>query len=379
MGGGPAGLATARAYRDRGGSGAVTLVGEEPTLPYERPALTKAFLRGRVEVEELALESGSWFEEHDVELCLGVGARAIEPARGAVALTDGRELRGEAIVIATGSEPVRPPLPGAEHSNVQVMRRLTDSMHLASHRALGHDVTVIGSGFIGCEIAGSLACEGVRVTLVSEESAPQAERLGEPVGERLAGWLGDLGVVLVMGASVEAIHDGNVVELADGRRISAEHTVLATGVRPRGELAREAGLATRDGAVRVGANMRSSDPRVLAVGDVALAHSALAGRALRVEHWGDALAHGEVAGATLAGTDIEWDTVPGFWSTIGERTVKYAAWGDGYEEERIVDHDGGGFTAWYLRGGATVGVLTHECDRDYERGRELVATREPPA
>lgn len=379
MGGGPAGLATARAYRDRGGSGAVTLVGEEPTLPYERPALTKAFLRGQVEVEELALESGGWFEEHDVELCLGVGARAIEPARGAVALTDGRELTGEAIVIATGSEPVRPLLPGAEHSNVQVMRRLTDSVHLASHRALGHDVTVVGSGFIGCEIAGSLACEGVRVTLVSEEPAPQAERLGEPVAERLAGWLRELGVTLVMDTSVGAIHDGKIVELADGRRISAEHTVLATGVRPRGELARKAGIETWEDAVCVDARMRSGDPRVFAVGDVALAYNARAGRALRVEHWGDALAHGGVAGATLAGAEAEWDTVPGFWSTIGERTVKYAAWGDGYEEERIVEHDGGGFTAWYLRGGAAVGVLTHECDRDYERGRELVAAGEPPA
>ncbi len=121
----------------------------------------------------------------------------------------------------------------------------------------------------------------------------------------------------------------------------------------------------------VDAQMRAGE-RLLAVGDVAFAHNASAGRRLRVEHWGDALAHGEVAGKALAGRAAAWEEVPGFWSTIGERTLKHAAWGDGYDASELVEHADGAFTVWYSRAGTLVGVLTHDCDRDYERGRELI-------
>ena len=123
--------------------------------------------------------------------------------------------------------------------------------------------------------------------------------------------------------------------------------------------------------------MRTSLEGVLAAGDVALAHNAAAGRPLRIEHWGDALAQGEVAGRTAAGAPSTWADVPGFWSSIGSRTLKHAAWGDGFDEVRFEPHDGRGFTAWYGAGGRLVGVLAHEADADYERGRELVAEGAP--
>jgi NADPH-dependent 2,4-dienoyl-CoA reductase/sulfur reductase-like enzyme len=123
--------------------------------------------------------------------------------------------------------------------------------------------------------------------------------------------------------------------------------------------------------------MRSSHPGILAAGDVARAFNAAAGRHLAVEHWGEALAMGEVAGRTAAGDrDAAWAQAPGFWSTIGERTLKYAAWGDGFDTARL-EEDGNGFTVWYGRGGACVGVLAHERDEDYERGRELVERGAP--
>jgi NADPH-dependent 2,4-dienoyl-CoA reductase/sulfur reductase-like enzyme len=124
--------------------------------------------------------------------------------------------------------------------------------------------------------------------------------------------------------------------------------------------------------------MRSADSSVLAAGDVAKAQNASAGRALRVEHWGEALRQGEIAGAVAAGAAVAWDDVPGFWSTIGDRTLKYAAWGDGYDDVRLVDHGDGAFTAWYARDGACVGVLTHERDEDYDSGRERIEQGEPP-
>jgi 3-phenylpropionate/trans-cinnamate dioxygenase ferredoxin reductase subunit len=373
VGAGPAGLSTARAYREHGGRGAVALVGEESLLPYERPPLTKDFLRGELDEGELEIERAEWFDEHGVDLYLGVPVEAIESARGVVALGDGRELEADAIVLATGSEPVRPPVPGAEHEGALTMRRLSDSRAIAAQAREGGETIVIGSGFIGCEVAGSLAVLGVPSTLVSVEGLPQEDRLGSEAGKRIAAWLRDAGVTLIGGASVSSIEDARAVVLDDGRRLQGACVVLATGVRPRSELAIRAALDRQDDAIAVDSTMRSSEPAILAVGDVALAHNVTAGRAIRVEHWGDALGHGKVAGGTLAGVRTHWDDVPGFWSTIGTRTLKYAAWGDGYDESRLVEHDDGAFTVWYARDGATVGVLTHDRDEDYERGRERVA------
>jgi NADPH-dependent 2,4-dienoyl-CoA reductase/sulfur reductase-like enzyme len=124
--------------------------------------------------------------------------------------------------------------------------------------------------------------------------------------------------------------------------------------------------------IPVDAGMRTERPGVYAAGDAVRAHNASAGRALAVEHWGEALNMGAVAGRTLAGEEAQWDVAPGFWSTIGEHALKYVAWGDGFDEARLVDHGQGAFTVWYGNNGKTVGVLTHERDEDYEAGRERV-------
>jgi 3-phenylpropionate/trans-cinnamate dioxygenase ferredoxin reductase subunit len=175
---------------------------------------------------------------------------------------------------------------------------------------------------------------------------------------------------------VKAVHDGRMLEFEDGSRLEGEVLVLGLGARPRSELAEETGLALCDGAVCVDSQMRVSgtDGRVLAIGDVAAAENATAGRRLRVEHWGEALEHGKVAGRTLAGADAAWKSVPGFWSTIGGHTLKHAAWGDGYAQAHLLEHGEDAFTVWYSdEEGDVVGVLTHDCDADYDRGRQLIA------
>jgi NADPH-dependent 2,4-dienoyl-CoA reductase/sulfur reductase-like enzyme len=150
---------------------------------------------------------------------------------------------------------------------------------------------------------------------------------------------------------------------------------MAAGVAPRSELAAGAGLELgEDGAVAVDRAMRAGGAgSLLACGDVSRAFNAAAGRSLRVEHWGDALGQGEVAGRTAAGQDAAWSDVPGFWSTIGKRTLKHAAWGDGFDQLRVERHVSGGFTAWYGKAGRLVGVLAHQADEDYERGKQLIA------
>jgi 3-phenylpropionate/trans-cinnamate dioxygenase ferredoxin reductase subunit len=375
VGAGPAGLATARAYREHGGAGELTLIGEEPLLPYERPPLTKELLRGELDASELALEDRGWFDEHEVSLRIGERVKSISSEHGSLLLDGGELLEADAIVLASGSEPLRPELPGLDHAELITIRKLPDSVGLIERSGDGAHVLVIGSGFIGCEIAASLAARDAHVTLIGEEPLPQLARLGEQAAERIAGWLRELGVELVGDASVEAVHDGRTVELGDGRRLDGACVVLAMGSRPRGELARFASLLqSDDGAVVVDASMRAVDgqPSVLAVGDVAHAYNASAGRHLRVEHWGDALEHGAIAGAVLAGEAASWSAVPGFWSTIGSHTLKYAAWGDGFDEIRLDTGSDGRFTVWYSRHGKAVGVLTHERDEDYERGSELI-------
>ena len=368
-GAGPAGLAAARAYRECGGTAPVTILGAEPRAPYRRPPLTKEFLRGEMPVEELPLEQESWYAEHEVELRLGCEVGAIDPRAGTVGAGE-ETIQAEAIVLATGSAPVRPKLPGIEHARVLSVRELPDSQLIAERVRAGTHALVIGSGFIGCEIAASLALIGAHITLLAQEDAPQQERLGPDAAQRIGDWLRELGVELVTG-ELRAIEDGRAALLDDGRRLEAEWMLLGTGARPRGALAEAAGVTVEGGAVLVDAQMRAGE-RLFAVGDVAFAYNAGAGRRLRVEHWGDALAHGEIAGKTLAGKEAAWREVPGFWSTIGEHTLKHAAWGDGYDASELIAHAEGAFTVWYSRAGKLVGVLAHDRDEDYERGRELI-------
>ncbi|MHB1468047.1 MAG: NAD(P)/FAD-dependent oxidoreductase [Solirubrobacteraceae bacterium] len=393
VGAGPAGLATARAYRAAGGQGAVTLVGDEAAPPYRRPPLSKELLRGELSVSELPIEQEDWFDRNSIDSLRGCAVESIDPEGGTVALAGGAVLKADAIVLATGAEPVRPPIDGLDDPAVLTMRSATDSAALRGRAAGAERVLVLGTGFIGCEIAGSLALSGRRVTLIGEERLPQLARLGADVGARIARWLEGLGVELRLEATIEGVRDGRVVRLEGGEELEGSCVVLGMGVRPRGELAQQAGLPTRDGAVLVDSSMRCAQDgeasaggapstavaehapaaQALAVGDVALAFNEVARRRLRVEHWGDALRHGEVAGASLAGKDARWAEVPSFWSTIGRHTLKYAAWGDGHDDAAFVDHGDGAFTASYYAAGKLVGVLVHCRDEDYERGARLIA------
>ncbi len=379
VGGGPAGLATARAYRAAGGGEPVTVLTAEPETPYERPPLTKEFLRGEVGRGDLPIEDADFFAREGIELRTDVSIERLDLDLRVLVSVGGERLPFGSCVLATGSEPVRLPVPGGEDPDVLLVRTVADSERLAAAARPEARLLVIGAGFIGSEAAVSVAMRGATVTQVTDEATPQAARLGEEMGAEIAAWLREAGVELRTGAPVEAIRrrNGGFEARLDGAEpVAADAVLCAVGVRARTELAEAAGLTIEQGAVVVDAHMRSSAAGVYAVGDVAFAANVTAGRGLRVEHWGDALAHGEAAGRSLAGEDAAWREAPGFWSVIGGRTLKYVAWGDGWDEVRV-ERDGAAFTAWYGSGGATVGVLTHEHDADYERGRELVERGAP--
>lgn len=369
VGGGPAALSTARSYRDAGGAASLDLVCAEPHLPYHRPPLTKEFLRGEVEAADLPLEEEAWFAAHAVVVRRGRPAIALDRQARRVHLEGGQELSYDACVLATGSAPDRPPVDGAQDPGLHTMRTVDDALRLRAAARLGARAVVLGAGFIACEAAASLARRGVEVVLVAPEERPQAQRLGERAGELITSLLCEAGVEVRLGAEVRRIEPRWRVWLEGGEALSADLVVLGTGVTPRTALASEAGLALDDGAVTVDSSMRSADRSVLAVGDIAAAWHARAGRRLRVEHWGDALTHGEVAGRTLAGEDAEWTSAPGFWTTIGEHTLKHSAWGDGFDEARVQAEGDAHLVVRYFRDGDEVGVLTLGDDDAYEAGR----------
>ncbi len=303
IGGGPAGLAAARGYRDAGGGGDVLVLAREPRPPYRRPPLTKDYLRHELDAAELYLEPPEWFATQGVTLATGVEAVALDPDARLVHTGNGDPVSFEHCVLATGSRPKRPDLPGAGDPAVRTVRTVEDSDVLRELEP-GHQAIVVGSGFIGCEAAVSLAMRAVEVELVTDEEQPQAARLGDEVGEVLAGWLREAGVSLRLGRPVEAIEPGGQgVTLEGGARLRASTVVLALGVEPDIAVGADAGLEVDRGRLCCDASARTSADGVLAAGDAARLFNPLAGRHLNVEHWGEALAQGELAGRTAAGSD----------------------------------------------------------------------------
>jgi 3-phenylpropionate/trans-cinnamate dioxygenase ferredoxin reductase subunit len=379
VGGGPAGQAAAGAYRAAGGEGAVTILAREPDPPYERPPLTKGFLRGESGRKELPLEEPRWYKEHAIDLRTDVEVAEIDLGRTDVWTEKGEAFPFDRLLLATGADPIVPDVPGADGPAVQTVRRIGDSERLGELGS-GDAVLIVGSGFIGCEAAASLAMRGAEVTMATLEEAPQLQRLGAEVAAEIAGWLESLGVEILPEAELASIRPAGDrsarAKFGDGEERVADRVLLALGVERNAGLAASVGLPVEDG-IQVGPTMESADPRLLAAGDVAFAFNATAGRRLRVEHWGEALNMGEVAGKTMAGVEAAWDVAPGFWSEIGIRTLKYVGWGDGYDDLRFEAGEEGAFACWYGKGGELVGVVSHLDDAAYERGRELIEERAP--
>jgi len=375
VGGGPAAHAAAAAYRDAGGDLEVRILTAELELPYERPPLTKEYLRGESSPGDLLLANPDWYRERRIAVECDATVAELDLERGEARCADGRTWGFDRCLLASGARPVLPKVPGADGPDVRTVRTIVDSEQL---RALAQgSVVVVGSGFVGCEAAATLAMLGAEVTVATLESSPQVERLGEEASARVASWLDEVGVDLLAEADLAEISvepGGSLVRFEDGREARSDAVVLALGISRNDELAVAAGVRVDDG-VLVDAAMVSSDPRLLACGDVAAAQNSAAGRRLRVEHWGEALNMGRVAGHTLAGREANWDAAPGFWSSIGGRTLKYVGWGDGWDEVSFRPGAGGSFVARYGREGELVGVLAHDDDASYERGRSEVEAR----
>jgi len=328
------GLAAARAavtLRESGTSTDVVLIGEETVAPYERPELSKGYLAGTTDRSRLDVRPADWYAEHEVSLLLGRTAVRIDRDAHEVELDGGERVGYTRLLLATGSAPVRPPLPGADLDGVLLLRRLEDSHALRAAIAAGGPLVVIGAGWIGLEVTAVARTAGVEVTLLEQRPTPLHAVVGEQVGAAFTELHRSHGVDVRTGVTVAAIRGdaGRVtgVELEGGEVLPAAAVVVGVGIRPRTELAEKAGLTVDDG-ILVDARLRTEDPAIWAAGDVANALNGWAGRHVRVEHFSNAADQGAFAARSMAGADTEWATPPFFWSDQYDVGLEYRGLAD---------------------------------------------------
>lgn len=346
VGGGLAAVKAVETLRDEGYDGGVSVVAREAHHPYERPPLSKDYLRGEVERDSVFPLAPDWYAEHDVELLTGTTATALDVAGHHVTLADGRELGYEKLLLATGSDPRRLPLPGAGLDGVHVLRTIDDSESLAAAFTAGlHDgagrLAIVGDGWIGLEVAASARSAGLEVTVVGRGAHPLERVLGPEMGELYGQVHTDHGVRLHRRAQVTAItgDDGRVsgVETADGTRVDADLVLVAVGATPNVGLAEAAGLAidSTTGGVVAAATLQTTDPDVFVAGDVASVPTARYGRSVRVEHWATALNQGPHAARAMLGSTDPYPELPYFFSdqyAVGMEYLGFVAGPDAYDE-----------------------------------------------
>jgi 3-phenylpropionate/trans-cinnamate dioxygenase ferredoxin reductase subunit len=325
VGGGLAGAKAAETLREDGFAGRIVLIAAEDELPYERPPLSKGYLLGSAPREEAYVHPREFYGEHEIELLTGVAATAVDAGEHSLALADGRTLGYDKLLIATGAQPRRPPIPGIDLDGVHTLRTLTDSETL--HRTFegGGTVVVIGAGWIGCEVAAAARTLGAEVALVEQAETP----LHAVLGPELGGWFGELhsshGVRVLTGSAVDRIAgDGRVqaVHLAGGDKIDCDAVIVGVGVAPDTKLAETAGLTVDNGIV-VDEHLRTSAPDVFAAGDVANAFHPHYGRHVRVEHWANALNQGPVAARSMLGGGDGYGNLPYFFTDQYDIGMEY--------------------------------------------------------
>lgn len=355
IGGGLAGAKAVEALRDSGFDGQVVLFAEEEHLPYERPPLSKEYLAGKKSLTDFTVQNSDWYRDHNVDLRLGSRASALNPAEHAVALPDGTTVQYEKLLLATGSASRRPPIPGSDADAVHYLRTYDEAVALNSVLTEGSSLAVVGAGWIGLEVAAGARQRGVDVTVVETAKQPLVAALGETVGEVFAELHRDHGVDLRLEAQVEEITTtggkATGLKMRDGSTVAADAVLVAVGAKPNVELAEQAGLAMGDGGVLVDASLRTSDPDIYAVGDIAAAEHPLFGCRIRTEHWANALKQPAVAAAGMLGKPGEYAELPYFFTDQYDLGMEYAGHAPSFE--RVVfrgDVAGREFVAFWLDG-----------------------------
>jgi NADPH-dependent 2,4-dienoyl-CoA reductase/sulfur reductase-like enzyme/nitrite reductase/ring-hydroxylating ferredoxin subunit len=363
VGGGAAGFAAAERLRREGFDGEVAILSRDPDLPVDRPNLSKDFLAGKAPEDWVFIKSAGFFKDHDIRLELNTTVAALDVKAHAVVLADGRRPGYTKLLLATGAEPVRLPIPGGDGARVFTLRSLADSRAIIAAAAGSEAAVVIGASFIGLEVAASLRERGLKVDVVAPEQRPLEKVLGAELGDVVRAKHEAKGVVFHLGRKPKAVEEGAVL-LDDGERLAAGLVVMGVGVRPRTGIAEAAGLRVDHGVV-VDSRLRTSDPDIFAAGDIARFPYALPGGGnARIEHWVVAERQGQVAALNMLGRDVEYAEAPFFWSQHYDLPINYVGHGTGWDRTETAGTADKDFLVKYLKAGRLVAEATIHRDED---------------
>ena len=357
-----------------GFTGAVTLVGDEPHLPYQRPPLSKKYLAGELALDRLYVRPAAFYEKAGTTVMLGTRVERIDRNAKAVLLGDGTRLSYTTLVLATGSRARTLPLPGADWEGVFFLRNIADVEALRARIAPGKSLVVVGGGYIGLELTAVAAKLGLKVTVLEQAPRVMARGVGPVVSRFYERLHREEGVQIHTGVAVRGIEAGRVV--CDGSSYPADLVLIGAGAVPNVELARAADLAVENG-ITVDAECRTSDPTIYAIGDCAAQHHALFDRRLRLESVHNALEQGRIAAASICGKPAPIPQVPWFWSDQYDVKLQMVGLSAGHDEA-VVRGDperSRSFAAFYLRQGVLIAVDAVNRAPEFMMSKQLIADR----
>ena len=379
VGGGMAGASCASELRKRGAEGSILLAGREPEPPYERPPLSKEYLRGDAERAEAYVNAPSWYAENGVELLTGKNVMSIDAEAKTAKIQGGEEVAFGQALLATGANVNILRLEGAENEGIHYLRAYGNADAIRADAADAKRVVLVGGSYIAAEVAASLAAMGAHCTMVGLEEVPLSRTFGNDAGGFFQEGLEKHGVTYVGGESVAAFEgDGRIAAVLteSGESFECDMVVVGTGVKPDVMLAQRAGLEV-DNGILCDAKLRTSAPGIYAAGDACSYNSVVHGRRIRVEHWDVAMQQGMHAARNMLGEDADYDVVPYFFSDLADwASLEYVGPAADWDEEIWRGSRAEGvFSVWYLKDGKVAGCLSVGRSEDLAEARRMIHER----
>jgi 3-phenylpropionate/trans-cinnamate dioxygenase ferredoxin reductase subunit len=374
------GAKAAETLREQGFDGRVVLIGAEPDLPYERPPLSKTYLRRESAFDEAAVHDLDYYEQHQIELRLSTTVTRVDPMQSALELASGERISYDRLLLATGAAPRHLSVPGSDLDGILYLRMVRDSDAIHDAVTASVPVVVIGAGWIGAEVAASARQLGAEVTMIDVATVPLERVMGKEVGGVYRDLHADHGVALRLGIGIESIGGAEVVEevrLSDGSVVPAGVIVVGVGVTPRTDLAEACGIEVENG-VMTDEYLATTAPGVYAAGDVANALHPLYDRHIRLEHWSAALNQGPAAAKNMLGQPTPYDKTPYFFSDQYDLGMEYRGWAPEFDEVVFRgDPTSGEFLSFWLHRGRVVAAMNANVWDQSEAIDALVRKRPP--
>jgi 3-phenylpropionate/trans-cinnamate dioxygenase ferredoxin reductase subunit len=376
IGGGEAAAAAAGLLAKEGEGKSVLLVGREPEPPYERPPLSKEYLRGEAERKDAYVNPPEWYPENGVELLTAKNVMSLDAEARTAKIQGGMEVSFDKALIATGAMVNILRLEGAENEGIHYLRAFGNSDAIRADAEAASHVVLVGGSYIAAEVAASLAARGKKCTMVAQEEVALSRTFGEEAGRFFQGRLEEHGVEFAGGEEVEAFEgDGRVsaVVTKSGRSFEGEMVVVGAGVRPDAMLAQRSGLAV-DNGITCDAKLCTSVPGIYAAGDCCNYDSVIHGRRVRVEHWDVAMQQGIHAARNMLGAGEDYLVVPYFFSDLADwASLEYVGPAKDWDEEIWRGTaESGEFSVWYLKDGKVAGCLSVERSEDLAEARRIL-------